>query len=357
MIKVLHIMPILSVGGASRLMSEIIPMMNSSENIKVDFLISQCLNDTFMPEFEKKNVKVHILGNSIYSLLNIFKTAKYLKQYDIIHVNLFPSVYMVALANILVRKPLVYTEHNTTNNRRNKKYLQFLEKWVYKQYRKIVSISEGTQSNLKTWINADKNDKRFVVINNGVNLDAFKNVKKEHVYPHTLIMVARFAPAKDQTTIIKAMTLLDKDVHLILVGDGETIESCKTKALELAVNERVHFVGTQSDVPSWIGKADVGIQSSHWEGFGLTAVEMMAGGLPVVASDVEGVKQVVEGAGLLFPHGDYKKLAEIVTKLLSDKEFYEQVRNKCIKRSEIYDIKTMVNSYINVYKEVLQCQN
>ena len=354
MIKVLHIMPILSVGGASRLMSEIVPMMNSLENVTVDFLISKCMNETFMPEFKKAGIKVHILEHSIYNPLNIYEIAKYLKQYDIIHVNLFPSLYWVALANLIVRKPLVYTEHNTTNNRRNKKYLCFLEKWAYKQYRKIISISEGTQLNLKTWLNADKEDKHFVVINNGVNLDAFKNIKKEHIYPHTLIMVARFAPAKDQATIIKAMTLLDKDIHLILVGDGETLESCKKMATELAVNERVHFVGTQSDVPSWIGKADVGIQSSHWEGFGLTAVEMMAGGLPVVASDVEGVKQVVEGAGVLFPHGDYEKLAEEIKKLLYDKDYYEQVKDRCLERSEMYDIKAMVESYVNVYKEILQ---
>lgn len=352
--KILHIMPILSVGGASRLMSEIIPMMNSSEDIKVEFLISKCLNKTFMPKFENTGVKVHILGHSIYSPLNIFKIAKHLKRYDIIHVNLFPSLYLVAIANLLVRKPLVYTEHNTTNSRRNKKYLCFLEKWVYRQYRKIISISDSTQSNLKTWIDADKDDKRFVVINNGVSLESFKNSKHEHIYPHTLIMVARFVPAKDQPTIIRAMTLLDKDVHLILVGDGETLESCKKMALELAVNERVHFVGTQSDVPSWIGKADIGIQSSHWEGFGLTAVEMMAGGLPVVASDVEGVKQVVEGAGVLFPHGDYEKLAGIIKKMLSDNDFYKQVKHRCLERSKMYDIKTMVDSYVDVYKEILQ---
>lgn len=352
--KILHIMPILSVGGASRLMSEIVPMMNSSEDVKVDFLISKCLNDTFMPEFEKTGVKVYILGHSIYNPLIIYKIAKYLKQYDIIHVNLFPSLYWVALANIVAHKLLVYTEHNTTNKRRDKQYLRFCEKWVYKQYRKIISISEGTQSNLKKWIRADKEDKRFVVINNGVKLDAFKNVKKEQIYPHTLVMVARFAPSKDQATIIRAMTLLDKDVHLILVGNGETIESCKQLAQELAVNERVHFVGTQSDVPSWIGKADVGIQSSHWEGFGLTAVEMMAGGLPVVASDVEGVKQVVEDAGVLFPHGDYEKLAEEIKKLLYNKDYYEQVKKRCIERSKKYDIKTMVESYMNIYKEILQ---
>lgn len=270
-----------------------------------------------------------------------------------IHVNLFPLLYWTAIANLVCRKPMVYTEHNTYNDRRDKWYLRVVEKWVYKRYRKIISISEATQVNLKKWLNAANDDKRFVVINNGVNLESFKNPKRERNYPHTLIMVARFVPQKDQKTIIRAMTLLENDVHLILVGDDEKLEDCKSFAKELGVSERVHFVGMQSDVPSWIGKADIGIQSSHWEGFGLPVVEMMAGGLPVVASDVEGVKQIVEGAGILFPHGDYKRLADIVKKLLSDEAYYNQVKCKCMERCERYSIQSMVESYINVYKEIL----
>jgi glycosyltransferase involved in cell wall biosynthesis len=351
--KILFVAPLLSVGATSRLMSEIIPMINAYEGVEVDFLIGKCVKDTFMPIFDRANVKVHKLNHSTYSPLNIFKIAKYLDRYDVIHVNLFPSLYWTAIANLICRKPIVYTEHNTYNSRRNKWYLRIVEKWVYKQYSRIISISEATQANLKEWLKANSDDKRFVVINNGVNLESFKNPIRERIYPHTLIMVARFAPAKDQKTIIRAMTLLDNDVHLILVGDGEKLEECKAFAKELAVSERVHFVGMQSDVPSWIGKADIGIQSSHWEGFGLPVVEMMAGGLPVVASDVEGVRQIVEGAGILFPHGDYEKLADIVKRLLSDAEYYEQVKRRCLERCERYSIKSMVESYINVYKEIL----
>lgn len=351
--KILFIAPILSIGGTSRLMSELIPMINVYKDVEADFLISRCVNDTFMPIFDIKGIKVHTLNSSTYSPLNIFKIAKYLNRYDVIHVNLFPSLYWTAVANLICRKPMVYTEHNTYNDRRNKWYLRVVEKWVYKRYRKLISISEATQANLKVWLNAEKDDKRFVVINNGVNLESFKNPKRERIYSHTLIMVARFVPQKDQKTIIRAMTLLDNDVHLILVGDGEKLEECKVFVQELGISDRVHFVGMQSDVPSWIGKADIGIQSSHWEGFGLPVVEMMAGGLPVVASDVEGLKQIVEGAGILFPHGDYEKLADIVKKLLSDAEYYEQVKRKCLERCERYSIKSMVESYINVYKEIL----
>lgn len=173
--KILFISPVLSIGGTSKLMSEIIPMINAYKGIEVDFLISRCVNDAFMPLFNKADIKVHTLNLSAYNPLIIFKIAKYLKRYDVIHVNLFPLQYWTAIANLVCRKPMVYTEHNTYNDRRDKWYLRVVEKWVYKRYRKIISISEATQVNLKKWLNAANDDKRFVVINNGVNLESFKN--------------------------------------------------------------------------------------------------------------------------------------------------------------------------------------
>lgn len=119
-------------------------------------------------------------------------------------------------------------------------------------------------------------------------------------------MVARFAPSKDQATIIRALLLLDKDVRVRFVGDGETRPECERLAKELGVEDRVDFMGMQSKIPQLIAESYIGIQSSNWEGFGLTAVEMMACGKPVIATNVDGLKQVVEGTGLLFPVGDEK---------------------------------------------------
>lgn len=351
--KVLHIMPILSVGGASRLLSEIVPLMNQKTE-ETAFLINRCDNSAFLRYFEEAGANLIILDiNNLYNPWSIVKISRIIKQYDLIHVHLFPSLYIVALANLCVGKPLVYTEHNTHNKRRDKGYLRPVEKWIYSRYKRIISISQLTERNLKSWLECEVSDNRFVVVNNGVPLEDFKKSIHERVYPHTLIMVARFAPAKDQATIIRAMKLLDDDVHLILVGDGDNKKTCQSLAYEIGVIERVHFVGTQSDVPNWIGKADVGIQSSKWEGFGLTAVEMMAGGLPVIASDVDGLKQVVEGAGVLFPCGDHVKLAEEVNKLLSDEGYYLKIKQRCIERCEEYDIKRMVNSYLEIYSDIL----
>lgn len=350
--KVLHIKATLLIGGAERLMAEMLPLMN--KEIEVALLINLRVDNAFSQMLQKGRVTIYTLDYpKLYSPWNIIKLVRWLRQYDLIHVHLFPSLYFVAIANVFAHKPLVYTEHSTFNKRRGKWYMQPIEKWMYGQYKKIISISQLTEVNLKKWIGASSDDPRFVIVNNGINLGEFSNVKHEKLYPHTLIMIGRFYLAKDQATIIRAMKLLAEDVHLILVGDGVGREKCQLLTAELGLQKRVHFVGIQSDVPSWIAKADIGIHSSHWEGFGLTAVEMMAGGLPVIASDVDGLREVVQGAGEIFPCGDYKRLAEIVTHLLDDKDYYEQVKNRCQKRAEEYDIQTMTKAYLNVYREVL----
>lgn len=351
--KILHIISSLEIGGAQRLLADLLPLMEKENDVTL--LLNKIVNNDFECSVREAGVRIISIDQpNLYSLTNLFSLIKWIKGYDIVHVHLFPTLYWVAFASFFTRTNFIYTEHSTSNRRRGKWYLRLFERFIYNRYNKIISISEKTQESLMNWLGVHNDDNRFVVVNNGVNLSAFQNVKKEKLYPQTLIMIARFVPAKDQKTIIRAVQLLDKDAHVIFVGDGESIEECKFLARELNVDDRVHFVGAQLDVPYWLAKADIGIQSSMWEGFGLTAVEMMAAGLPVIASDVDGLKQVVEGAGELFPCGDYRKLSEIINKLISNKEYYNNIKSKCIERSKEFDICKMVESYLDVYKSFVK---
>lgn len=92
--------------------------------------------------------------------------------------------------------------------------------------------------------------------------------------------------------------------------------------------------------------------SSHIEGFGLAAVEGMSVGKPFIASDVDGLNDVIRGAGLLFRHGDDKQLAELITPLINDKELYNKAANQCLERAKQYDISKMVDGYMAVYEQI-----
>lgn len=347
--RVLHVISSLEIGGAQRLLSDLLPMQKQ-QGIDVSLLVLKSEDNAFSKKVADAGVP--IISLDVKSFRNPFlalKVRKVIRQYDVVHAHLVHALYICSLAAHSLKTKMVYTEHSTSNNRRGKSYLRPIEKYIYGRYDKLISISQQTQDALQDWLQS--NDGRFVVINNGVDTKAFANVHKE-VIPKSLIMVSRFASSKDQETVIRAMKELDDDVTLRLVGDGENLEHCKQVSRECGVENRVQFLGARADVAELVAESYIGIQSSNWEGFGLTAVEMMAAGKPVIATDVDGLKQVVEGAGELFSVGDYKTLAFIVNNIVSSSTLYEKMSRKSSARAAKYSITLTAQNYIGVYKTI-----
>lgn len=346
--KILHVITSLEIGGAQRLLTELLPLQASA--IDVSLLVYERIENDFEKTIEQAGIKIICLNEHNFNNPSvIFRLRQIFKSYDLVHAHLFPTIYWASIAAIGLSVKLVYTEHSTSNSRRNKWYFRPVERFMYGRYDKIISISQQTQDALTSWLG--QYDKRFVVINNGVNTTKFASVKMP-VTPKSLIMVSRFVSSKDQETVIKAMKLIDKDAILYLVGDGENRAYCENLAKKLGVSDRVCFLGVRSDIPELIASSYIGIQSSNWEGFGLTAVEIMACGKPIIATNVDGLKQVVEGAGEIFTLGNISELATKVNYLLSDVLYYSEMVEKCRQRAQEYDINAMCKEYINLYSNV-----
>lgn len=346
--KVLHVISSLGIGGAERLISDMLPQMKI-DGVDVSLLVYRRLYNDFEKKLEDAGVAIISLEvENNYSPRIVFSLANAMKDFDIIHVHLFPALYQVAVANVFCRRKLIFTEHCTTNRRRQSRLFHVIERIVYSQYSRLVSVSEETQESLMVWLNERNN--RYSVILNGIDLKAFCLDKEKNDFPYTVLMVSRFAEQKDQATLINSLQWIREDVHVVLVGDGDTKHSCEELACQIGVAERCHFMGVQSNIPYWVSKADIGVLSTHWEGFGLAVVEMMAGKLPVVASDVEGLKQVVDGAGLLFPEGDDRALAEVINQLIKNPDYRKQIAERCYERASLYDIRQTVQSYIKIYQ-------
>ena len=164
-------------------------------------------------------------------------------------------------------------------------------------------------------------------------------------------MVAGFREAKDQDTIIRAMRLMPKEQYeLWLVGDGIRRHELEDLIKEEKLEGQVKLLGLRTDVPNILKTADVAIMSSHWEGLSLSNIEGMAAGKPFVASDVKGLREVTKGYGILFPHGDAKVLAEVISRLHDDKQYYYQISERCYERAKEFDISKMVEAYNQVYE-------
>lgn len=351
--RILHVINSFEIGGAQRLLSDLLPILAKAADVEL-LVIRPLVANGLLKKLIKSNIKVMSLDElNLYNPKIFFKLRKITKKYNIIHAHLFPSLYWVAFAKTGGVK-LVYTEHNTSNKRRNKFFFKFLERIVYSRYSLIISISRKVQDNLQQWL-CKKNDAHFVVINNGVDLTQFSIKKAVYKSCHKkILMIARFVPSKDQMTLIKAMQFVNENVKLCLVGSGITFKSCVRLAEDLSLTERIEFLGTRDDIPFIIAGSYIGVQSSHWEGFGLTAVEMMSAGLPVIASDVDGLREIVENYGLIFEHENARDLAEKINSLLSDDSYYKEISQKCMARAQDFSIERMAESYIWVYKDLLK---
>ncbi len=320
-------------------------------------------NAVFLDNLKASGVPVHVSKyNSISSWKNMFEIKKYAKKgkFDVIHSHLTHAQYWTSLASrIDFSKKRIYvtTEHSTSNNRRHKTIFKIIDRFIYKPYKKIISISPATETSLKKWIKGD--EKRFEIIENGVDLSRFSQGKKIdlseyglHEDDKIIIMISRFHKAKDQDTVIKSLEFLPKIYKLILVGDGERRKELENLAKEKNLSSRVFFLGIRKDIPDLLKTAYISVQSSIFEGFGITALESMSAGVPTIATDVPGLAEVVKDGGILFPVGDFKGLAKIIFSLERNDK-YEKIKNSGIKKSNLYDIKITAQKYIDLYKRLV----
>jgi len=358
--RILQIINALTNGGAEKLVVE-----TSKKFIEkghhVDLFLLKKIDSVLEQEISKlKGITVHYssMDTNIYHPSHILKIRRHLSthKYDIIHVHLFPAFYWAALA---VTKDfegkLIHTEHNTSNRRRNNWFYRQIDTFIYRKYDCHIAISDAVRKNLDTHLGKKK--RKVVNIYNGIDIDSIVSAKpydREQLglrpQDKVLIQVSSFRKQKNQAVLIKALEKLDTDVHLLLVGVGVLQSFCADLANKLHLGHRVHFLGVRNDVPQLLKTADIVVLSSHYEGLSLASVEGLASGRPFIASNVPGLTEVVEGAGLLFPKNDSEKLAEMIANLLADKNYYDKTVRDCINRSKKYSIDLMVNNYIELYE-------
>lgn len=355
--RILHVITSLRTGGAEKLMVDLLPRLKMHGH-EVDLLLFDGTATPFRRAAEEAGIKVMDLGcgGSVYSPLRLIRLFPYLRKYDIVHTHNTACQLFAAVSSLVANPVLFTTEHNTSNRRRAWKWYNAIDRWMYSCYRKVICISDKTEANLRNSI--DSPDKKIVTINNGIDVNNYASAVPSDLYKEkfgcstALMQVAGFRHQKDQDTVIHTLTHLPESTHLYLVGDGERRPQLEQLIAELNLEKRVHLLGIRSDVASLLAAADIVIMSSHWEGFGLAAVEGMATGRPVIASDVDGLREVVEGAGVLFPHGDSEALANEILRLENDPELYAAVAGRCRDRARLYDISTMADSYARLYDSI-----
>lgn len=362
-LRIVHIINNLMLGGAENLMSTLLPALKERGN-QIHLI---CLNDgvhtPYRDALQAAGIEITVLHNgSVYHPYLIHLLAKAIKKInpDIVHAHLFPTTYWTSIACRIygISCVRIMTEHDTSNRRMKNPWLKWPERLIYKGYHGVICISKGVQQALREhmpFVNAE-------AIPNGISLSAYTNpnpippdaavLEKLNAFTQhkkVLLSVGRLAIKKNQETLIRMMRYLPKEVCFILCGDGDRRPILEQLIQEEQVSDRVWLAGAQEQIPYFIRRAHIGLLSSTIEGFGLAAVEMMAGGLPVFCSNVAGLNDICPDEFLLLNPNDAQGYAERVNILLQDPEQYKQLQRLCVDTSLQYSLNHMADAYHQYY--------
>ena len=355
--RILHVITSLFNGGAERLMVDLLPRLRNDGENEVELLLFNGVETIFKKELQQKGINIISLSttNDVYHPRRLLKLRCIIRQYDIVHTHNTACQFYVALASCIMRnKPLlVTTEHNSTNRRRSKFWLKPIDRWMYSRYASIVCIAEQTRLNLVEYIG---DNKRLCTIHNGVDVSRFIKPIKDIASKTDFIitMVAAYRPQKDFGTLFRALTHLPDNYSVRIVGGGDRYEGERIKSYcsQLGLDDRVVFMGVRPDVPDILAQSDIVVLSSHWEGLSLSSIEGLACGRPFIASDVDGLHDIVKGAGVLFPEGNDKELASQITHLCEHSDEYQRIAEQCQQRSRQFDISIMAENYLRLYRNL-----
>ena len=356
--KILHVIPQVWIGNwAAKVLLDLVTYQ-AKEYSEVSVVTLSDMRPSLEYEIKNAGCKFKSLYGNCYNPLLVFKLIKEIIKYDLIHVHLFPSLYWIAIAKLFVTSNIkfVYTEHSARNNRQKVPFLKYFERFIYCQYDRIIAVSNAVKLSLtKRGIPKDKID----VVYNGVVVsdeELKRSIDREDIdipdNAFLITQVSRFYPQKDQSTLIRALSLLPNNCYVVFIGDGPLLYRNIELAKKLSVYQRIRFLGARRDVIPIMKASDVIVLSTHYEGFCISLLEALMVGKPVVASKVEGVDEALENAGILCEPMNERDFSSAIFKLMNNNDYYNLISERCHDRGKCFTAKSMSTSNMNIYNNL-----
>jgi glycosyltransferase involved in cell wall biosynthesis len=273
-----------------------------------------------------------------------------------VHAHTSKAGILGRVAAWLTRTPVIFTAHTWSFDegvpRLRKRIAVPIERITAALGGKIITVADSnTHEALRHSITPGRN---LVRIWNGVP-DSRLRASPGSRDKVTLICVARMVPQKDHALLLRALVGVRGDWCLQMVGDGPLREEIQSLAEQLQLGGRVQFLGERKDITELLSQADVFILPSKWEGLPVSILEAMRAGLPVVATDVGGVREAVQEdvTGLLSKAHDEEGLRAHIQSFVTLPSLMAQMGKAGRRRfEEHFRIETMVDKTIELYAEI-----
>lgn len=323
--SLLYIITGLPIGGAEKLLLDVVRRLNKHRfNVTVVCFRDGVLAPAFQPYAQVYCLDIQQKFHP-FIFLQLWRILRDIRP-QLVHTHLFEADLLGGIAAYANSVPVVLSTRHAPNDFRRKTLISLLNRLTQNLFGHVIVNSQYMADFVQRHEGVPA--RKTFVLYNGIDVSKFpfRGLRDDDTFVNerpTIGCIATLKPEKGHEYLIRALPLVLErypGAHLILVGDGELRGSLEKLVKELALGSAVRFVGTQSDVVRWLNSFDIFVLPSLFEGFGISVIESMSVGVPVIASRVGGLMEVIEDrvTGLLVPPCDPHALAESILDLLDN---------------------------------------
>ena len=286
---------------------------------------------------------------------------------DIVYAHSSKAGALARIADLGLKNKVIYNPHGWAFNMQQSAKKKEMYKWVEKISAhfcdKIVCISDAEkESALREKICKPS---KLQVIYNGVDLEEIKNTvpktrKELHISEDAFVvgMVGRLSKQKAPDVFVKAAKLIKQKIpnaYFLMVGDGELRDQVEEMIHNFDMDSSFLITGWVNDPTAYMKVMDVGCLLSRWEGFGLVLPEYMTCAVPIVATNVDAIPNIIKNSknGLLVDKDDFKTVSEKVFSLKTDKVFLNKIRKVETIFADKYTGQKLADYSVNLYKKII----
>jgi glycosyltransferase involved in cell wall biosynthesis len=366
---VCHVLHGLRVGGAEVLAARLARRL--CDEFRFSFA---CLDElgTLGQQLRDEGFRVEVLGRRsgldgrlAFRLRRLFRR----ERIDLVHAHQYTPFFYAAASRLPgARPPVLFTEHGRHFPDYPRRKRMLANRLLLRGRDRVVGVGRAVARALVD--NEGFPPPRVEVLFNGIDLGRYENgapgrqrARQELGAGDSdliIIQVARLDYLKDHATSVRTLARLAPscpEARLVLVGEGPEGEKVRQSVDQLRLGDRVRFLGLRADVPRLLRAADVFLLTSLSEGVPLAVIEAMAAGLPVVATGVGGVGEVVEEGvtGFLAPSGADDALAQAVVRLAQSPRLRSEMGERGRQRARtLFSESRMQEGYARLYREMLR---
>lgn len=370
--RVLWMIDGLGHGGAENLMPALLKTLKNQVDDPRVCVLTVRAGNPIASELEKIGIPVDLIKvHNLRDFSNLWRLFQYIRCHhpDIIHTQLETSDILGTFYGKLLGIPSVSTMH--TLDVQSKKIKEYVRNWLRWKClnlisRRIIVVSEFTRQH---YIGLGFKSSKLLTLYNGIDLCSFtqdgtNSPSKTDLFgvPGDSVVVTTVAVLREQKGIqymlhaIKALVAQVPNLYYVIVGDGGHRESLEYMAKSLGIADHVVFMGHRTDIPQILAASDLFAYPSIKDALPTVLLEAMAAGVPIVASQIDGIPEIVENevSGLLVPPANPSALTDGCLRVLCDSNLSNRLTAAAHSKIEQhFDIRIQANSILALYNQVV----